>query len=101
MPARPDELVAVYPGTFDPITNGHVDIVRRALGLFDRVVVAVAENVRKAPLFTLPERLALIRDSGAANSAPTCPKRRRGVLGRTPRARRGARRSPPIQGTDP
>jgi pantetheine-phosphate adenylyltransferase len=57
------EMVAVYPGTFDPITNGHVDIVRRALGLFDRVIVAVAENVRKSPLFSLAERAAMIRAS--------------------------------------
>ncbi|HTB57024.1 MAG TPA: adenylyltransferase/cytidyltransferase family protein, partial [Polyangia bacterium] len=45
--------LAVYPGTFDPITNGHVDILRRSLKIFDRVVVALAENVRKAPLFSL------------------------------------------------
>jgi pantetheine-phosphate adenylyltransferase len=57
------ELVAVYPGTFDPITNGHVDIVRRALGLFDRVIVALADNVRKQPLFSLEERKAMIRAS--------------------------------------
>jgi pantetheine-phosphate adenylyltransferase len=56
-------LVAVYPGTFDPITNGHVDIVRRALALFDRVVVAVADNVRKAPLFSLEQRQGMIRAS--------------------------------------
>jgi pantetheine-phosphate adenylyltransferase len=54
-------LVAVYPGTFDPITNGHVDIVRRALALFDKVIVAVAENLRKAPLFSLDERAQMIR----------------------------------------
>jgi pantetheine-phosphate adenylyltransferase len=59
----PGERVAIYPGTFDPITNGHVDIVARALALFDRVVVAVAENVRKAPLFSLEERRAMIRAS--------------------------------------
>jgi pantetheine-phosphate adenylyltransferase len=58
---RPGDLVAIYPGTFDPITNGHVDIVRRALALCDRVVVAVAENVRKAPLFSLSERKTMIR----------------------------------------
>ena len=52
--------LAVYPGTFDPITNGHVDIMRRALKIFDRVVVALAENVRKAPLFTIDERRKLI-----------------------------------------
>jgi pantetheine-phosphate adenylyltransferase len=55
--------VAVYPGTFDPITNGHADIVRRSLALFDRVVVALAENVRKAPLFTLEERRAMITEA--------------------------------------
>jgi pantetheine-phosphate adenylyltransferase len=60
-PERP--LVAVYPGTFDPITNGHVDILARALRLFDRVIVALAENVRKAPMFSLEERAAMIRAS--------------------------------------
>ena len=52
--------LAVYPGTFDPITNGHADIVRRSLSFFDRVVVALAENVRKTPLFTIEERRAMI-----------------------------------------
>ena len=52
--------LAVYPGTFDPITNGHADILRRSLSIFDRVVVALAENVRKAPLFSLDERKAMI-----------------------------------------
>ncbi len=55
--------LAVYPGTFDPITNGHVDILRRSLKIFDRVVVAVAENIRKTPLFSLPERRAMIADA--------------------------------------
>jgi pantetheine-phosphate adenylyltransferase len=55
--------VAVYPGTFDPITNGHADIVRRSLALFDHVVVALAENVRKAPLFTVEERRAMINEA--------------------------------------
>jgi pantetheine-phosphate adenylyltransferase len=59
----PRERIAIYPGTFDPITNGHVDIVRRAAVLFDRVVVAVAANVRKGPLFSLDERRAMIRAS--------------------------------------
>ena len=57
------ERIAIYPGSFDPITNGHVDILRRSLVLFDRVIVAVAENVRKQPLFTLAERQAMIRES--------------------------------------
>ena len=49
----------VYPGTFDPITNGHIDLVERACRLFDRVIVAVASSDRKNPLFTLEERVAL------------------------------------------
>jgi pantetheine-phosphate adenylyltransferase len=55
--------LAVYPGTFDPITNGHVDILRRSLKIFDRVVVALAENVRKAPLFSLEQRRKLIEEA--------------------------------------
>jgi pantetheine-phosphate adenylyltransferase len=55
--------LAVYPGTFDPLTNGHVDILRRSLKIFDRVVVALAENVRKAPLFSLDQRRQLITDA--------------------------------------
>ena len=53
---------AVYPGTFDPVTNGHVDIIKRALRLFDKVVVAIAVNSSKKPLFTLDERIDLIRN---------------------------------------
>ena len=49
----------VYPGTFDPITNGHIDLVERACRLFDRVVVAIAASNRKNPLFTMEERVAL------------------------------------------
>ena len=52
---------AVYPGTFDPITNGHTDLVRRAVSLFDRVVVAIAANAGKAPLFPLETRIDLAR----------------------------------------
>jgi pantetheine-phosphate adenylyltransferase len=52
---------AVYPGTFDPITNGHTDLVRRAAGIFDRVVVAIAANPGKTPMFTLDERVDLSR----------------------------------------
>ena len=55
--------LAVYPGTFDPITNGHVDILRRSLKIFDRVVVALAENVRKKPLFSLGERREFITEA--------------------------------------
>ncbi len=52
---------AMYPGTFDPITNGHIDLVRRAAKIFDRVVIAIAANPGKAPLFTLDERIDLTR----------------------------------------
>jgi pantetheine-phosphate adenylyltransferase len=55
------ETIAVYPGTFDPITNGHTDLVRRAAKLFDQVVLGVAANPSKAPCFTLEERVALAR----------------------------------------
>jgi pantetheine-phosphate adenylyltransferase len=65
MPTRP---LAVYPGTFDPITNGHADILRRALSLFDRVVVALATNPRKQPLFSLRERTRMIRQTFAGES---------------------------------
>ena len=58
-----DLRIAVYPGSFDPITNGHVDIVQRALSIFDRVVVAIANNVRKAPLFSVEERKQHILDA--------------------------------------
>jgi pantetheine-phosphate adenylyltransferase len=54
---------AIYPGSFDPLTNGHLDVVRRAAKLFDHVVVAVAKNEDKHPLFTLDERLALVRQA--------------------------------------
>jgi pantetheine-phosphate adenylyltransferase len=52
--------IAVYPGSFDPLTNGHLDIIRRAARLFDRTYVAVLENEGKSPLFSVPERMELI-----------------------------------------
>jgi pantetheine-phosphate adenylyltransferase len=55
------EDLAIYPGSFDPITNGHIDIVLRGLNVFDRILVAVLENPKKAPLFTTKERVAMIR----------------------------------------
>ena len=54
------QTIAIYPGTFDPITNGHIDIIERALCLFDRIVIAIAINSEKTPLFTLQERIELI-----------------------------------------
>lgn len=55
--------IAVYPGSFDPITNGHLDIVRRVAQMFDRVIVAVAINGEKAPLFTVSERVRLAAEA--------------------------------------
>ena len=57
------ERTAVYPGTFDPITNGHLSIVKRGLKIFDRLVIAILNNPQKAPLFTLEERIHMIRES--------------------------------------
>ena len=56
---------AIYPGSFDPLTNGHLDVIQRAAKLFDRVIVAVAENESKHPLFTLAERVALVKQAVA------------------------------------
>ncbi|MEO0973190.1 MAG: pantetheine-phosphate adenylyltransferase [Pseudomonadota bacterium] len=53
---------AMYPGTFDPVTNGHADLVRRALRIFDEVIVAVASNPNKAPMFTLDERVEMAEE---------------------------------------
>jgi len=55
--------VAVYPGTFDPITNGHLDILERALAVFHTVVVTIAPNIRKNPLFSTDERMQFIKDA--------------------------------------
>jgi len=63
--------IAIYPGTFDPITNGHLDIIERASELFDEVIVALARNSQKAPLFSEPERLRLIERS----LIECCPRR--------------------------
>jgi len=58
-----NKSIAIYPGTFDPITMGHVDIINRALNLFDNVIVAVAVNSSKDPVFTLKERISMIEDT--------------------------------------
>jgi pantetheine-phosphate adenylyltransferase len=57
-----DHRVAIYPGTFDPITQGHEDLVRRAASLFDRLILAIAESPSKRPLFELAERVELARE---------------------------------------
>ncbi len=55
--------IAVYPGSFDPITNGHLDLIQRALKIFDHIIVAVATNAFKQSLFTIEERMEMIRES--------------------------------------
>ncbi len=55
--------IAVYPGTFDPITYGHLDLIKRALRLFDRLIVAIGENPAKKPLFTMKERKEMVIES--------------------------------------
>jgi len=52
---------AVYPGSFDPVTNGHIDVIKRSLKLFDKIIVAVLENSRKEPLFSVKERIEMIK----------------------------------------
>ena len=54
---------ALYPGSFDPVTNGHLDVIRRATRLFDRIIVAVGENTEKQPIFTLEERLRHLQET--------------------------------------
>src|SRR5690349_17810814 len=55
-------MIAIYPGSFDPLTNGHVDIIQRGSRLFDRIVVAILLNVEKSPLFTVAERVEIARE---------------------------------------
>ena len=54
--------LAVYPGSFDPLTNGHVDIIERGTHLFDKIIVAILVNVDKSPLFTMQERVDIVRE---------------------------------------
>lgn len=55
--------LAIYPGSFDPVTNGHLDIIERGLHLFDRIIVAVSSNAQKKPYFSLEERISFLEDS--------------------------------------
>ena len=57
-----NDVVAIYPGSFDPLTNGHVDIIQRGSRFFDRIVIAVLLNLEKSPLFTVPERVSIARE---------------------------------------
>src|SRR3954470_13927108 len=63
------DRVGVYPGTFDPITSGHMEVVRRSLRLVDRLVIGPAANISKGPLFSLEERIQIIKDD-IADFAP-------------------------------
>lgn len=59
----PEQKIAMYPGTFDPITLGHIDIIQRSSKLFDRVIVTLAKNTKKEPLFSIEERIEMITDA--------------------------------------
>jgi len=61
------EIIAVYPGTFDPITRGHIDVIQRGLRLFSKVIVAVATHPEKRPMFDVHERVAMIREAVGQN----------------------------------
>lgn len=59
----PDVKIAIYPGTFDPITNGHLDLIRRGTRMFDQIIVGVTENPAKEAIFSIEDRVAMIRES--------------------------------------
>ena len=61
-PGQPAGRLAIFPGSFDPLTNGHVDIILRCAHLFERIVVAVLKNAEKRPLFDPDERVAIVRE---------------------------------------
>ncbi len=67
-------LIGLYPGSFDPITNGHLDIIRRAAKIVDRLIVGVAVNAGKSPLFTIDERVEVVREEIAAEGAALAEK---------------------------
>ena len=69
MPDPRQKRIAIYPGSFDPLTNGHVDVIQRALEIFDEVIVAILKNPTKKALFTTEERLAMIQESFNGNGA--------------------------------
>jgi len=69
--SKPKQRIALYPGTFDPITNGHIDIISRAAKLVDKLVVGVAMNAGKGPIFSIEERAELVRAETEAISVKT------------------------------
>ncbi len=74
------ERLAIYPGTFDPFTNGHLDVLERALTIFDKVYIVIAENSKKSSLFTVDERCRLIREITAATSGVSVEVLHSGLL---------------------
>jgi pantetheine-phosphate adenylyltransferase len=62
MPANGRDVVAIYPGSFDPVTSGHLDVIERGLRITDRLIVAVLENEAKSPLFSVEERMEMLRE---------------------------------------
>ena len=62
MSGKPASAVAIYPGSFDPITNGHLDLIQRGSRLFDRLIVSILRNESKAPLFTVEERIEMLHE---------------------------------------
>ena len=75
MAAAPTKAVAIYPGSFDPITNGHLDLIGRGARLFDRLIVAILRNDTKEPLFSAAERMEMARELVTAFERVT-PNRR-------------------------
>ena len=67
-----ERRIGVYPGTFDPVTNGHLDIIRRARRLVDHLIIAVALNDGKQPMFAIDQRLAIVEEEVAALDAASC-----------------------------
>ena len=63
------EKIAIYPGSFDPLTNGHIDIIKRALELFDRVIIAILHNPSKKALFSVEERVKMAEESFNGNNS--------------------------------
>ena len=62
MPNKATSLIAIYPGSFDPITNGHLDVIQRGARLFDRLVVSILRNETKSPLFSVEERMEMLKE---------------------------------------
>ena len=62
MPHKPPNVIAIYPGSFDPITNGHLDLIERGSRLFDRLIVSILRNESKRPLFSVEERMEMLRE---------------------------------------